>query len=144
MLVYWFYIYNSPQECRDLLDSTRPDLEKSIGLDASVHSAFYRTALEYHKVIVFWVPQGVFFHSFQLTPLIKSFQVKGPAADFYKQALLYLGYTPIDVIADNDQITLGSDVALAAILGDGIYNFGELVLNDYFNITSLYDIFTSF
>jgi len=48
-------------------------------------------------------------------------------SEMYKNALLYLQYTPLNSIPPQQQIGLAVDVGLAALLGDSIYNFGELL-----------------
>lgn len=51
----------------------------------------------------------------------------GPATDFYKAALLYLSYTPIESLTVDEKYLLATDMALAAICGDGLFNFGEVL-----------------
>jgi len=51
----------------------------------------------------------------------------GPAADYYRYSLLYLTYTPLETISIPQQQDLAAKVSLAAVSGEGIYNFGELL-----------------
>ncbi len=53
--------------------------------------------------------------------------MKGVAAQFFQNSLLYLAYTPMASVAVQDQIRLAADIGLAALLGTTVYNFGELV-----------------
>ena len=53
--------------------------------------------------------------------------MKGTASDFFRNALLFLSYTSLDDISAEKQLSLASDLALAALAGEDIYNFGELV-----------------
>lgn len=46
---------------------------------------------------------------------------------FYKNALLYLACTPLASIPLPEQVQLAHDLSLAALLGETIYNFGDLV-----------------
>ena len=46
---------------------------------------------------------------------------------FYKNALLYLACTPLSSIPLPEQAQLAHDLSLAALLGETIYNFGDLV-----------------
>lgn len=41
--------------------------------------------------------------------------------------MLYLAYTPIDTISSTEQYELATDMSLAALTGEGIYNFGEVL-----------------
>lgn len=59
--------------------------------------------------------------------LIRS-QAKGEYVPFYRNSLLYLAC--IDVEKDltaEDRLIRAHDLSIAALLGDEIYNFGELV-----------------
>eukprot|EP00730_Choanoeca_flexa_P019613 TRINITY_DN9589_c0_g1_i7.p1 TRINITY_DN9589_c0_g1~~TRINITY_DN9589_c0_g1_i7.p1 ORF type:complete len:405 (+),score=105.68 TRINITY_DN9589_c0_g1_i7:175-1389(+) len=77
-----------------------------------MHGAYYRVAAEYHK------------HT-------------GDFAAFYINALRFLGCIEVDTLPVDEQVQRAFDLSLAALLGKGIYNFGELlshpiikVLND--------------
>jgi len=70
-------------------------------IDVIVYSAYYEAATAYRKIV-------------------------GPPEEFYKEALLYLHYTPLDEMSTEERYTLATDLSLAAITGDGIFNFGEL------------------
>ena len=71
---------------------------------AAVHSAYYETAKELYKKI-------------------------GPAEEFYKSAIQYLHYTPIEKEQANDPEIklLARDLSLAALVGKGMYNLGTVV-----------------
>jgi 26S proteasome regulatory subunit N9 len=71
---------------------------------AAVHSAYYETAKELYKKI-------------------------GPAEEFYKSAIQYLHYTPIEKEHANDPEVklLARDLSLAALVGKGVYNLGTVV-----------------
>lgn len=55
------------------------------------------------------------------------FKNVGPAEDFYRAALSYLSYTPVEQISEEDRYSIGTDMALAAMVGEGLYNFGEVI-----------------
>ena len=46
---------------------------------------------------------------------------------YYKHALLYLACTPLATIPPAEQLQHAKDLALAALLGETLYNFGDLV-----------------
>lgn len=70
---------------------------------AAIHSAYYKTAMELYKII-------------------------GPADEYYKMAIQFLHYTPLDEIGGRDDVhTLARDLCLAALVGKGVYNFGTVV-----------------
>ena len=51
----------------------------------------------------------------------------GPPADFYKVSLKYLAYTPAETLPAEEKYELATDMALAALTGEGVYNFGEVI-----------------
>jgi len=53
--------------------------------------------------------------------------VAGPANEFYNASLMFLAYTSVDDMRPIEKIALATDMALAAITGDDIYNFGEVL-----------------
>ena len=43
---------------------------------------------------------------------------------------MYLVFTPTKNVANDEGVKLATDLSFAALLGDGIYNFGEIITND--------------
>jgi 26S proteasome regulatory subunit N9 len=80
-------------------------LPSSALVDNIVSSSYYRAACEYYQVV-------------------------GPAESYYKNALLYLAYTPMTEMSDSDQQTWAKSVSIAALVGEGVYNFGEVLSHD--------------
>lgn len=70
--------------------------------ETAVHSAYYRLSSEYYKAV-------------------------GPPDSFYRSALMFLAYTPLESIPQADRYTLATDISLAALTGEGVFNFGEVV-----------------
>lgn len=94
---------NLIEDCKALLEEAEKTMNDFMGIvDTTVQSHFYLASMEYYKA-------------------------NGPAASYFKNSLLYLTYTPLESIPIADQVTLAADVSLAAVLGEGIYNFGELL-----------------
>ncbi|KAK9901657.1 hypothetical protein WJX75_006977 [Coccomyxa subellipsoidea] len=50
-------------------------------------------------------------------------------AEFYKSSLLYLAFISSDSLPTDQKLSLAVDISLAALLGDNVYNFGELLLH---------------
>jgi len=90
------------REVEPNLKAAKLVLEGLTGADAMVYSAYYRAASEYHKMV-------------------------GPPEAFYKNALMYLAYTPVESLTAEEQSTLAVDISLAALTGDGVFNFGEVL-----------------
>lgn len=67
-----------------------------------VYSVYYRAGAEYHKVV-------------------------GTAADFFQNALQFLAYTPAQTLSVELQRQWAFDIGMAALVGVGIYNFGEVL-----------------
>jgi len=90
-------------ECKVLIDDGHKKMGAYMGImDASVQSHLYLASMEYYKA-------------------------NGPASEYFKSSLLYLTYTPLESIPIEDQVALAADVSLAAVVGESIYNFGELL-----------------
>ncbi len=51
----------------------------------------------------------------------------GNLAEFYKNSLLFLAYTPIEQLDEASRQRIGSEVALAALCAEKVYQFNELV-----------------
>ena len=51
----------------------------------------------------------------------------GPPDAFYNDALMYLSYTNVNDIPKEDAYTLATDLSLAALTGEGVFHFGEVV-----------------
>jgi len=72
---------------------------------AIVHSAYYQCAMAYRKAV-------------------------GPPEAYYAQAIQYLHYSPLDSISHRSKLKIATDLSLAALTGEGVYNFGEVVHNN--------------
>uniref|UniRef100_K1PKF6 26S proteasome non-ATPase regulatory subunit 13 n=1 Tax=Magallana gigas TaxID=29159 RepID=K1PKF6_MAGGI len=68
----------------------------------TVHGRFYELSSNYHKLM-------------------------GNHALYYQEALRFLGCTNMNDMPASEQIERAFNLGLAAILGDGVYNFGELL-----------------
>lgn len=90
------------------LDGTKTVVEECQGvldtLDgiSSVHSRFYELSSNYHKLM-------------------------GNHAEYYKEALRFLGCINVEDIPAGEQAERAFNLGLAAVLGEGVYNFGELL-----------------
>jgi 26S proteasome regulatory subunit N9 len=55
-------------------------------------------------------------------------QVKAAYVPFYKSSLLFLACIDVDAeLSSEEKVIRARDLSIAALLGDKIYNFGELV-----------------
>ncbi|KAG0047498.1 26S proteasome regulatory subunit [Gryganskiella cystojenkinii] len=93
------------------LDSTKADLEECSkyldgfdSVDPQINASFLRVSADYYKI-------------------------KADYAKYYKHALLYLACVNIDDLSLAEKISRANDLALSALLGDSIYNFGELLMH---------------
>lgn len=64
------------------------------------------------------------------------FKATDQASKYFASAMLYLTYTPLDSIPIDEASALAVDVGLAALHGDNIYNFGELLQHPILNVLS--------
>lgn len=90
------------KECKKLLDEGKCTLDSMTDIDPSVYASFYWVSSQYHKS-------------------------RQEFAEFYKSALLFLAYTAVDSLSESFKLDLAFDLSLSALLGENIYNFGELL-----------------
>ncbi|SPQ99142.1 PCI domain-containing protein [Plasmodiophora brassicae] len=85
------------------LDAVRTTIESSREeLPTLIPSRLYEVKMEYHKVA-------------------------GTASEFFRSALLYLSYTPLQSIPAKTQTELSASLGLSALAAEDQYNFGELL-----------------
>jgi 26S proteasome regulatory subunit N9 len=92
-------------QCKEILETAKTRLEGVAGVDAIVYAAYYKVWSDFNKT--------------QNSPV-----------EFYRSALTYLTYASLEAIPANDQMSLAFDLGIAALIGESIYNFGELLGND--------------
>ncbi|CAL9201500.1 unnamed protein product [Musa hybrid cultivar] len=109
MQIAAFYLEKGSQkECKKLLEEGERTLCSMTDIDPSVHASYYWITSQYHKS-------------------------RQEFAEFYKSALLYLAYTSVESLSASFKLDLAFDLSLSALLGDNIYNFGELLAHPIIN-----------
>ncbi|KAF9582068.1 26S proteasome regulatory subunit [Lunasporangiospora selenospora] len=93
------------------LETTKKDMDDCSKLldgfdsvDPHINASFLRVSADYYKI-------------------------KAEYAKYYKSALLYLACINIDELSNAEKTSRANDLALSALLGDSIYNFGELLMH---------------
>uniref|UniRef100_A0A060T8F6 ARAD1D03234p n=1 Tax=Blastobotrys adeninivorans TaxID=409370 RepID=A0A060T8F6_BLAAD len=95
---------NKLDDARDLLQQSQKALDALDSVDPVINASFYSVASEYYKA-------------------------KADFSSYYRNALLYLACIKLEELSTVQQQQLAYDLAVAALLGDKIYNFGELLLH---------------
>ncbi|KAG6408263.1 hypothetical protein SASPL_131267 [Salvia splendens] len=108
------------KECKKLLEEGKNTLDSMTDIDPSVYASYYWISSQYHKA-------------------------RQEFAEFYRSALLYLAYTSVETLSESFKLCnsshafvvlsvmempcsdLAFDLSLSALLGENIYNFGELL-----------------
>jgi len=90
------------EECKKLLESIQETLDGVTGVDPVVYSNFYRAQAEYYKI-------------------------RDRLAEYYRFALLYLSYTPLESLDDEEKRSFAYNLGIAALVGEETYNFGDLL-----------------
>ncbi|KAL2518463.1 26S proteasome non-ATPase regulatory subunit 13A [Abeliophyllum distichum] len=90
------------KECKKLLEDGKSTLDSMTDIDPSVYATYYWVSSQFHKT-------------------------RQEFAEFYKSALLYLAYTSVESLSESFKLDLAFDLSLSALLGENIYNFGELL-----------------
>jgi len=97
------YVANGQLDQAKLIqDELRSRLDSLSGLHSTVYAYFYHTSLLIHKV-------------------------GNQPADFYRAGLSMLSYINLDTVALNEKISLAFQLSLAGLIGETIFNFGELL-----------------
>lgn len=58
------------------------------------------------------------------------YRIQGKHAQFYRASLRYLGCTPVASLTREESAQHAFFLSLAALLGEGVYNFGELLAHE--------------
>lgn len=85
-----------------VLEQGKAALDAMPSPDPSVSAAFYYVCSQYHKS-------------------------KQDFAEFYRAGMLYLAYISSETLPQDTRRDLAVDLSLAALLGDDLYNFAELI-----------------
>jgi len=89
-------------ECKTRIETASAYVDGTAGIDNSVQASYCRAQAAY-------------------------FKVSGPASEFYKYALLLLAYAPLSEMGEAEATSISFDLGIAALVGEGLYNFGELL-----------------
>ncbi|XP_075477643.1 26S proteasome non-ATPase regulatory subunit 13 homolog B-like [Primulina tabacum] len=90
------------KDCKRLLEEGKSTLDGMTDIDPSVYASYHWISSQFHKF-------------------------RQEFAEFYKSALLYLAYTSVESFSESFKLDLAFDLSLSALLGENIYNFGELL-----------------
>ncbi|KAJ1950241.1 26S proteasome regulatory subunit [Linderina pennispora] len=95
-------LLNDLDATRDALDQSEKQIDSFAHVDPVIHASFYRVCADYYKA-------------------------KAVFGQYYKNALLLLACIDIQELAPEDRVQRAYDLAIAALLSDNIYNFGDLL-----------------
>jgi len=93
--------YNELKETKNIIEEAEKILDEVEGV-SPVHSQFYLLCSDLYRI-------------------------EGKHREFYATSLKYLGCTDLEDLSKEEQAKHAYFLALAAILGDKVYNFGELL-----------------
>ncbi|KEF53706.1 26S proteasome regulatory subunit N9 [Exophiala aquamarina CBS 119918] len=96
-------------KAKEQLDKAQKTLEQFDFVENVVHAAFYRVNADY-------------------------FQAKGDYTAYYRNSLLYLACIEESELSSMEQQHRAYDLAIAALVSDSIYNFGELLLHPILDV----------
>lgn len=89
------------ETCEKILEGGSGDYG---GTEPIVNASFYRVSADY-------------------------FKAKGQYPQFYHHALLFLSSVSVEDLSVTEKTERAYDLALSALLGEGVYNFGELLMH---------------
>ena len=89
-------------QAREMVRDGKGALDAMASPDPSVSAAYYYVCSQYHKA-------------------------KQEFAEFYRHGMLYLAFVSSESLPEATRRDLAADLALAALLGEDLYNFAELI-----------------
>ncbi|PRQ70900.1 hypothetical protein AAT19DRAFT_10440 [Rhodotorula toruloides] len=100
---HFLLLLGQPEAAKEAMDQCQKVLDQLDSVDLAVHASFYRVSGDYWKA-------------------------KAEFADYYRNSLLYLACIDIDRdLTQDERAERARDLGIAALLGESLYNFGELV-----------------
>ncbi|KAJ1979980.1 26S proteasome regulatory subunit [Dimargaris verticillata] len=91
------------------LEASEKILDGFNSVEPVIHASFYRVAADYYKA-------------------------KADFGQYYKNALLYLACVSLDALSAAEKTERAHDLALAALLSEKIYNFGDLLMHPILDV----------
>ncbi|BGP27334.1 26S proteasome regulatory subunit [Rhodotorula toruloides] len=102
---HFLLLLGQPEAAKEAMDQCQKVLDQLDSVDLAVHASFYRVSGDYWKA-------------------------KAEFADYYRNSLLYLACIDIDRdLTQEERAERARDLGIAALLGESLYNFGELLLH---------------
>ncbi|KZV72320.1 hypothetical protein PENSPDRAFT_663848 [Peniophora sp. CONT] len=96
--------FGAPEDCRSDLTAAQTVLDALPSAAPSVSATYYRVAADYHKARAEYAP-------------------------YYRNSLLFLACVDVAEMGVEERVGRAHDLGISALLGDTIYNFGELLLH---------------
>ncbi|KAJ3353936.1 26S proteasome regulatory subunit [Entophlyctis luteolus] len=97
-------VSNDLDGCKDGIDECEKILNDLPAVEPVINASFYRVSADFYKA-------------------------KAMYPQFYHNALLFLSSTSLDELSAAEKAERAFDLSLSALLGDGLYNFGELLMH---------------
>lgn len=93
---------NQEEEVKKAIEESEKILDTFDSVEPSIYASYYRVSSEYYKA-------------------------KANYAQYYKSSLLYLSCVEVEELPEKERVERAYDLSISALLGEMIYNFGELV-----------------
>lgn len=90
--------------CKEAIDECEKILDDLPETDPIINASFYRVSSNYYKV-------------------------KADYPQYYRNALLYLSSINLNDLSAEEKTERAYELAISALLGEGLYNFGELLMH---------------
>jgi 26S proteasome regulatory subunit N9 len=103
--VVYKLLLNQLEQSKEDLKEAEAILEKLPQTDPTINASYYRVSADYYKVT-------------------KGYQ------QYYHNALLFLSSINVDELLVKEKQDRAFDLCMSALLGEGLYNFGELVISN--------------
>lgn len=100
---------NDYDEVKKIIDEVQQQIDQLNSIDNRINASFYKTLSNYYKLNLDY-------------------------SNFYKTSLLYLACIPnLGNLTKEQRTNIVYEISLSALVGEKIYNFGELIMHDIFS-----------
>jgi len=97
-------IINDVEGCKAAMEECEKILDDLPETEPVINASFYRVSANYYKV-------------------------KADYPQYYRNALLFLSSINVDDLTNEEKVERAYELSLSALLGEGLYNFGELLMH---------------
>ncbi|KAI8905087.1 hypothetical protein EDD86DRAFT_212214 [Gorgonomyces haynaldii] len=106
-IAHYHLVLNQIEETKTILKEVQPAVEQ-LTSHVVLNASFYKVSADFHKTVLDY-------------------------SKYFTHSLLFLSCVSLDELSKENQLERAHDLSIAALLGNGLYNFGQLLLHPILN-----------